>query len=324
VLTQFTYAIAWAGAGRSSASPWLVHSVSSVATIFFVVWLSWLVRRMRHEDARRLVGRIRRARVLPFVRRRPPTFVAVLAILIVPAVAHATPSTTYWAPSTAACQAWRVPHVTYDTYFGKGPAAGSQGAPNYPMDTGLTMGVSPSTKVRAEVGFDLLLPSEDPLFLNAKLCTPESSLFQGSPAISAGIYDVGFKTGVTDFNVLYLMFQKSAPGGGYVGAGIYHGLSDMLFKSSDGRVVRTGALLGFLSPDIRIGLKGLKKINLTADVQTGKNVLGAGGAGLYVYFTDTISLLTGPVFFFDRTLQPGGRTRLWTVQLDVDVPLGRK
>jgi hypothetical protein len=30
-------------------------------------------------------------------------------------------------------------------------------------------------------------------------------------------------------------------------------------------------------------------------------------AGPYVYFTDTISLLTGPVFFFDRNLQPGGR-----------------
>jgi hypothetical protein len=325
VLTQFTYAVAWAGAGRSSASPWLVHSVSSVATIFFVVWLSWLVRRMRHEDARRLIGRIRRARVLPFVRRRPPTFVAVLAVLIVPAVAHATPSTTYWAPSTAACQAWRVPHVTYDTYFGKGPAAGSQGAPNYPMDTGLTMGVLPSTKVQAEVGFDLLLPSPDPLFLNAKLCTPESSLFKGSPALSAGIYNLGFKDGVTDYDVLHFMVQKSIPGGGYVAGGLYHGLgSEALFTSSEGKVVRTGALAGLFSPDIKVGVKGLKKINFTADVQTGKNVLGAGGAGVYVYFTDTISLLTGPVFFLDKALQPGGRRMLWTLQLDVDAPLGRK
>jgi hypothetical protein len=281
VLTQFTYAIAWAGAGRSSASPWLVHSVSSVATIFFSVWLSWLVRRMRQEDARRLIGRIRSARVLPFVRRRPPTAVALLAVLIVPAVAQATPSTTYWAPSTAACQAWRVPHVTYDTYFGKGPAAGSQGAPNYPMDTGLTMGVSPSTRVRAEVGFDLLLPSEDPLFLNAKLCTPESSLFKGSPALSAGIYNLGFKEGMTDYNVLHFMAQKSISGGGYVAGGLYHGLgSKALFRSS--------------------------------------------GAGVYVCFTDTISLLTGPVFFLDKALQPGGRRMLWTLQLDVDAPLGRK
>jgi hypothetical protein len=150
VLTQFTYAIAWAGAGRSSASPWLVHSVSSVATILFTVWLSWLVRRMRQEDARRLITRIRRARVLPFVRRRSPTVVALLALLVLPTVAQATPSTTYWAPSTANCQASGLPHITYDTYFGKGPAAGGPGAPDYPIDTGLTMGIFPSKKVQAE------------------------------------------------------------------------------------------------------------------------------------------------------------------------------
>jgi hypothetical protein len=187
------------------------------------------------------------------------------------------------------------------------------------------MGVLPSNKVQAEVGFDLLLPSQDPLFLNAKLCTPESSLFKGSPALSAGIYNLGFKKGVTDYNVLHLMAQKAIHGGGYVAAGLYHGLgSEALFMNSEGKVVRTGAMAGFFSPDINVGVKGVKKINFTADVQTGKNVLGAGGAGLYVYFTDTISLLTGPVFFFDKALQPGGRRMLWTLQLDVDVPMGRK
>jgi hypothetical protein len=33
--------------------------------------------------------------------------------------------------------------------------------------------------------------------------------------------------------------------------------------------------------------------------------------------------LTGPVWFFDKALQPGGRSWMWTVQLDVDIPLGR-
>ena len=154
---------------------------------------------------------------------------------------------------------------------------------------------------------------------------PESSLFKGSPALSAGIYNVGFKTGLTDYNVLHFMAQKSIHGGGYVAAGLYHGLgNEALFTNSEGNVVRTGALAGFFSPDINVGVKGLKKVNLTADVQTGQNVLGAGGVGLYVYFTDAIDLLTGPVFFFERALQPGGRRMLWTLQLDVDVPLGRK
>jgi hypothetical protein len=249
---------------------------------------------------------------------------AAAAAALVPSLASATPSTTYWAPSTAACQAWGVPHVTYDTYFGRGEAAGSPGAPNYPVDTGLTTGFLPFSKLQGEAGFDLLLPSQDPLFFNAKLCTPESAWFKGSPGVSFGIYNIGTKTDVTSYNVLHLMFQKAIPGGGYVAAGAYRGLNKTLFTNSEGRLVRTGAMVGVFSPNIEVGLKGLKKINLAADIQTGKNVLGAWGVGAYFYFTDTISLLTGPVVFLDEDLQPGGKRLLWTVQLDVDVPLGGK
>lgn len=257
-------------------------------------------------------------------RRGALALVAGLLALL-PSLASATPSTTYWAPSTASCQAWAVPHVTYDTYFGKGPAAGSQGAPGYPIDTGLTVGFLPSQKLQGEVGFDLLLPSEDPAYFNAKLCTPESSLFKGSPAISFGIYNVGTKKDVTDYNVLHLMLQKALPGGsGYVAAGVYHGRNESLFTNSEGKVVRTGAMVGFLSPDIPVGLKGLKKITLAADVQTGKNVVGAWGLGANFYFTDAVVLLTGPVFYLDKALQPGGSEWMWTAQLDVDIPLGRK
>src|SRR5882672_2510389 len=149
-------------------------------------------------------------------------FVFVVFVLYA-GIASATPSTTFWAPSTAVCQAADVPHITYDTYFGKGPVAGSQGAPNYPIDTGLTIRLIPSDKIQAEAGFDALLPSQDRLFLNAKLCTPESSLFKGSPAIGGGIYDVGTKKGVTDFNALYLMVQKSFPVGGYIATDVQTG-----------------------------------------------------------------------------------------------------
>lgn len=111
---------------------------------------------------------------------------------------------------TASCQARGVPHVTYDTYFWKGPAAGSQGAPNYPIDTGLTVGFLPSDRIQGEVGFDLLLPSQDPLFLNVKLCTPEAALFKGSPGISFGIYNAGFKKDVTDY---FFLDKNLQPGG---------------------------------------------------------------------------------------------------------------
>jgi hypothetical protein len=154
--------------------------------------------------------------------------------------ASATPSSTYWAPSVATCQAKYVPHITYDTYYGKGTAPPGLGAPTYPIDTGLTMGILPWNKVQSEVGYDTLLPSSDPVFflLNGKLCTPESSLFKGSPAIGGGIYNVGFKKNVTDYNILYVMAQKTLPIGGYVAAGSITGPTTCCSPTATGRSSR--------------------------------------------------------------------------------------
>ena len=252
--------------------------------------------------------------------------ITVAGIAFVPTLAFATPSTTYWAPSVATCQAKYVPHITYDTYYGKGTPPPGAGAPAYPIDTGLTMGILPSNKVQAEVGYDLLLPSSNPIFffLNAKVCTPESSMFKGSPAVGAGIFNVGFKKGVTDYNAVYFMVQKSFPFGGYISGGVYHGMSDTLFTNSDGKIVKTGAMVGWSSPDIKVGLKGLEKIDIIGDLQTGKNVLGAGGFGATIYFNDYVALIVGPVFYLDSKLQPGGAKHLWTTQIDIDIPLGKK
>ena len=278
---------------------------------------------MTKADGRwNVVRGTRRAAFRGLMRRFALT---VAGTALVPTIAFATPSTTYWAPSTASCQAKYVPHITYDTYYGKGTPPPGAGAPAYPIDTGLTMGILPWDKFQAEVGYDVLLPSSNPVFffLNGKVCTPESSLFKGSPGISFGIWNLGFEKNVTDYNPVHLMFQKAIPGGGYVAAGIYHGFSDVLFTNSDGKVVKTGAMVGVFSPDIPVGWMGLQKLNFTADIQTGKNVLGAGGFGLYLYFNQYVDLLIGPVFFLDSKLQPGGAKHLWTTQLDIDIPLGK-
>jgi hypothetical protein len=245
------------------------------------------------------------------------------ALVAIPSLAAATPTTTFWTPATATCQAAGLPHVTYDTYVWKHASAGSVTAPNYPIDTGLTVGILPFKKIQGEAGFDLLLPGSNPLYLNAKVCTPESSLFAGSPGISFGIYNAGLEKGVTDYNVLHFVVQKSLPMGGYVAAGVYHGLSTVLMTNSEGKTVKTGAMIGAASPDIQIGRRGLRKINFAADLQTGKNVLGAWGFGANLYFADNVSLLIGPVFFLDKDLQPGGSKYMWTTQLDIDIPLGR-
>jgi hypothetical protein len=221
------------------------------------------------------------------------------------------------------------PHITYDTYFWKGPYAGAAGSPLYPIDTGITIGVLPFEKLQLELGYDLLLPSEEPLvfLLNAKLGTPEGTFFNGSPSLAAGIFGVGIKGKSSDTNlgtsydIVYGQIQKNLPFGGYVSAGGYYGAGTKeLWVGDDAKEHRAGFMGAIASPDIPIDLPGLKKLVVAADVQTGNNAFGAVGGGLYLYFTDTIDLLTGPVYFFDGDVQPGKSHWMWTVQLDVDIP----
>jgi hypothetical protein len=188
------------------------------------------------------------------------------------------------------------------------------------------MGVIPGDKVQAEIGYDTLFPTSNPVgfFLNGKLCLPENSLGKGAPAISFGVYNLGFQ-GINKLQTFYAMVQKSLPVGGYIAGGLYHGLGDdALYTNETGKVVKTGAIVGWSSPDIKIGMTGLSKVDIIADVQTGKNALGAGAGGLDIYFNDYIGLIIGPVFYFDRAVQPGQSKMFWTTQLDVDIPLGKK
>jgi hypothetical protein len=244
--------------------------------------------------------------------------VLALAAVLVPARAHATPSTTFWAPSTPYVQGFGVLHATYDTYFGTRSA--------YPIDVGLTMGILPGKKLQAEVGFDLFYPTvtasgplDAPFVLHGKVGAPEDAWFQGQPAWSAGIFGVGFEEDVNDQNVLYGMLGRTFPRLGVLQLGGYYALNEDLFRSSSGETERAGVLAGWLSPGIDVPL--IDKIVLTWDLQSGENVLGATGGGAYFYFTPAVDLLVGPVFFFEKELQPGGADWMWSVQFDADVDL---
>lgn len=251
----------------------------------------------------------------------------VFALLLWPTLAFATPSTTFWAPSTPYIQPFGVPHITYDTYF--------TGSAAFPIDTGLTIGFLPFDKFQGEVGFDFLYPTADlpkpdgtveslsfPVLFNGKIGSPEGAFGDWSPAWSAGVYNVGVKKNVTNFNVFHLMTGKTFPYIGEPEIGFYHALNGTLVPRD-----RTGVMAGWFSPDIDIKKPYLDKIVLAADVQAGKNVLGAWGGGIYFYFTPQIDLLTGPVFFLNRNAQGppaliGNRNpdMIWTLQLDIDLP----
>src|SRR3954462_12280640 len=251
-----------------------------------------------------------------------------VTVFLVALAARATPSTTFWAPSNTAIQPFLVPHITYDTYFAGKPGTTTPGSPIYPVTTGLTMGVLPWEDLQLEIGFDMLLPQSDPLVLNAKLGVPEDKLFAWQPSLAFGIFGVGTKKSTdttlgTDYNMLYAQAQHSIPQvGGYVSVGGYDALQDKLFQASDGSgTARSGFIGGIGSPDIAINAPWLQKIVVSADVQTGKNAFGAFGGAVSVYFTDKVSVLTGPVYFFDPGSEPAGKQWMWTMQLDIDMPL---
>jgi hypothetical protein len=234
--------------------------------------------------------------------------------------ARATPTTTVWAPSTTAIQPYLTPHLTYDTYFWNKGSAGSTSSPIYPVTTGLTMGVLPFEDVQLELGFDLLLPASDPLLLNAKLGIPEDKLLSWAPSFAIGIAGVGTAS-ATRYDMLYGQLQHSFPFGGFLSAGAYYALNDANFHASTGEVQRAGFIGGVGSPDINLNLPWLQKITFAADVQTGNNAFGAAGGAVSLYFTDKVSVLTGPIYFFDRDTQPGSSRVMWTMQLDIDMPL---
>ena len=146
MLTQFLYAIAWPGAGRSLASPWLVYGIALAVTVPFTVWLLHGTRRKPPTSSGPPAESIRSSSEIA-MGRRPDGGVGADAFS-----RPRHPEHDLLGALDRELPGVEAPHVTYDTYFGKGPAAGSAGAPNYPIDTGLTMGSCPRASCRRKSG----------------------------------------------------------------------------------------------------------------------------------------------------------------------------
>jgi hypothetical protein len=232
----------------------------------------------------------------------------------------ATPSTVFWTPATPYTQPVLVPHLTYDTYVAE------QGM--LANDYGLTVGILPLEKLQGEIGLDVFYSgyTADWIQLNGKLTLPENAFGGWSPGLSVGIMNAGFKTGVSDYDLLYGTIGKTTPVGALAVGGYYGAGSTSLWTNSDGKEVRGGFMASWTSPDIVLDLPGLQKIVFMADGASGKNWFGAAGAAIGLYFTPAIDVLTGPVFFVDRTYYRDtyGPDWMWSVQLDVDVDLRKK
>lgn len=241
---------------------------------------------------------------------------AAVAVLATSSAAQATTSTTFWTPATTYTQPYLVPHLTMDTYFGE------QG--DLPLTTGLTVGVLPFEKLQGELGFDLFYPgiTTDTFQLNGRVSVPEGA-FGALPGLSVGIQGVGFEKDVSDLNMLHGTVSKTLPVVGTLAVGGYYALNEDLLVDETGAAVDQGGFMAsWVSPEIKIGKPALDKIFLMADVMTGDHAFGAVGAGVGLYFSESVALLTGPVFFLNPDVV--GQDVMWSMQVDVDLDLFKK
>src|SRR3989442_12240764 len=157
--------------------------------------------------------------------------------LFVEGTVFATPSTTYWTPSTSDVQPFNVWHIGVDDYCGLHQTQEDRDKMQgmaLPTDVGLTVGVLPFEKINMEAGIDYLAPAtfaQDRLrsmgssvLFNAKLGTPEGA-FLGSwfPAFNVGVFNVGTKSQVTSMSIVDFLVGKTLGAFGRIHGGGYYG-----------------------------------------------------------------------------------------------------
>jgi len=223
-------------------------------------------------------------------------------------IAMATPSTQIWIPSTDV-QAFKTLHLGIDNYTRTGA---SDVRPNV-YDLGFTAGILPFEKVQAEVGIDYITNGSDsydrnPVYFNAKLATPEGSLFGGSPALAVGGYNFGTKEDITDLNLVYGLVAKTLPVVGRLSAGYYKGNDTALLSDDD-----SGVLLSWDRTMSEIS----DKLWLGVDYQDGDNAVGAFSFGASWAFAKNVSVILGYDIYNDN-VAAGADT--FTTQLDINFP----
>jgi hypothetical protein len=233
-------------------------------------------------------------------------------------VAMATPSTQIWIPSTDV-QAYKSLHLGLDNYT-RTSSGGSSTRPNV-YDLGLTAGVLPFEKVQAEVGIDYITYGNaydsHPIYFNAKLATPEESLFTHSPSLALGGYGIGTNWDEssavrTDQNIVYGLVAKTLPVVGRLSAGYYVGNNKVLLDKN-GNKENDGVLLSWDRTMAEIS----DKLWLAVDYQGGKNALGALSFGASWAFAKNVSVIVGYDIYNDKALA-GQNT--FTTQVDINFP----
>lgn len=224
------------------------------------------------------------------------TFAAIFGLYLVN-LALATPSTQIWNPSTD-IQAVKTWHLGIDNYFSVKDNVDHPYA--LPTDVGITYGLFKNL----EVGVDTLYPSEHPLYFNAKLGLPESGKI---PAIAVGIFNVGTKNDVTNYNIMYGVVAKTFGPIGRLSIGGYSG-NDKLLLDENGDKANTGLIATWD--------KALTdKIWASVDYASGKSFYGSLSLGGSYSFASNVSIIFAYVIYNNDQINPNDQV---TTQLDIN------
>ena len=236
---------------------------------------------------------------------------AMTLTIAVSGAAMATPSTQIFIPSTD-IQAFKTGHLGIDNYI---RTSNKGGFPNY-YDLGLTAGVLPFEKIQMEIGVDYLEGGQGalgidadkhPIYFNAKLGTPEDSLFKYSPALAAGIWNLGTANS-TKQNIIYGLAARTLPVVGRISAGGYHGSESVLGQGqNDGVLVSWDRTMSEISD----------KLWLAVDYMSGNNFNGSTNFGVSWAFSKNVSVIFGYDIYNNPAL--GGKNTFNT-QLDINFP----
>jgi hypothetical protein len=234
---------------------------------------------------------------------------------------NATPSTQIWIPSTD-IQGFGVIHLGWDSYI---KVKGTEGAVT---NGGITVGVLPFSKVGLEIGVDYrdLGVGKDaagnissgvdahkyPVYLNAKLGTPEDAFFKYMPAVAIGSFDLGtqYQAGSqTNYNITYGLLAKNIWKLGRFSVGYYQGndVALMVPKSrSNGVLMSWDRTLTEISD----------KLWIAVEYMGAKNSYGEGTVGASYAITPDASFIIGYDYWNDyNNYKP-----TVTVQVDINLP----
>jgi hypothetical protein len=227
----------------------------------------------------------------------------------------ATASTHIWAPSTD-IQPFGKWHITADMYL---PVKKDSFGVRWPTVTnlGLTVGVLPFKNLNLELGLDHKSgtgPADDyPLYGNAKLGVPEGALGKWSPALAAGIYDVGTKKDLTNNDVFYGKVAKSFTAGkvslGRFSAGYFQG-NDKLLLNKRREKDNQGVMLAWE----RTLSELTDKLWVCGEYQGTESAYGTLNFGFSWKFAPNVSMIYGYDGFNNRNLPPTA-----TLQVDIDI-----